>query len=857
MSRLKFLPLLLLLAAPADAAILRYAYRAHDSSADPSARIPQLIVADTEAECPSTDVGDGDLCYAKDTDDLQYRTNGAWADLTDATHTHDIDAITGQSAWDTAATKTTADLTIDGVELDFEAGGAEGYPRLAQSTTPPAAACNDAAEAGRLYFDSDADTDGSLFICLGTGGWKDVDDDGAGGGGDSIRAEDGDNAGTFTAMIDADFDDSGDINFTRAAGPPDVLTAFVRPDSVALTTDTTGNYVKEVQAGLGLTEAGSPAEDATSVVTIDHAQTLAGNPALNADECIHVATATGGGLLCEGGTADTNEMLFLIPDLSEADTTLRLVTESTTQTLTNKTIVAADNVVEADTGDSATGFFSAGAIEAARGGTGDDTSATTGVARIAAGNWLYDAGISHLASSASAQLRTVLSDELGSGPALFGIDEDMADDMTTCTGSQVLRRNAGDTAWECATISGGGDSISVNSAAATDADFDDATPAAASGQTNVTWQKDAGTPNNISAQIAPWLLTFTNVAYKTVTDTTAGTVNDWAPTNWDGTQPNKAVQILWSPTDLAQVTGLTGGVQGRIAIITNALDSTAASSELGIIIHEGSGSTAANRFTLPGRMPIFLMPGDSATFVYDDTPDRWRLVAAPTAGGLVASLSTSEGGTGDSYTNRSSTGAGTGASCQGGTYLATTSAQSPMLGTNQCDSGTTATGRAYAGSDPAVITPGKGSALFLARIAVEALSTVGEEFQIFCGLHDASGGTSATDGLYWHYERTTSTNWRYCTEDATAQNCTGAGLAVDTNYIWLGIFTSGDWSDTKFFNSQNGTTWVLNGAAGSQNPPDAADLVGLQCGINKTAGTTQRNMDIDWWYFRYDYTRGT
>ncbi len=70
-------------------------------------------------------------------------------------------------------------------------------------------------------------------------------------------------------------------------------------------------------------------------------------------------------------------------------------------------------------GDSATAFWSTGQCEPARGCTGDDTSGTTGVPRIASGNWTYDAGISHLASSTSANLRTVLSDENGTGPALF------------------------------------------------------------------------------------------------------------------------------------------------------------------------------------------------------------------------------------------------------------------------------------------------------------------------------------------------------------------------------------------------------------------------------------------------------
>jgi len=87
----------------------------------------------------------------------------------------DIDSVTGQTAWDTAATKTTADLTFSGVEADFEAGASEGFPRLAQSTTPPTGACDAAAEVGRIYYDTDATdaTAGTLCTCDadGVGGY--------------------------------------------------------------------------------------------------------------------------------------------------------------------------------------------------------------------------------------------------------------------------------------------------------------------------------------------------------------------------------------------------------------------------------------------------------------------------------------------------------------------------------------------------------------------------------------------------------------------------------------------------------------------------------------------------------------
>lgn len=132
--------------------------------------------------------------------------------------------------------------------------------------------------------------------------------DAGGGGGDSIRVEDGNNAGTFTAMSDADFDDSGDINFARAAGPPDVLTATVRADSVALTTDTTGNYAAgDAEAGAALT--GDSATAFFSSGTIEDARIDGSaeadevNPTLGSQtQGNYVSSATSGGGLTLTGT---------------------------------------------------------------------------------------------------------------------------------------------------------------------------------------------------------------------------------------------------------------------------------------------------------------------------------------------------------------------------------------------------------------------------------------------------------------------------------------------------------------------------------------------------------------------------
>ncbi|MDX1409571.1 MAG: hypothetical protein R3330_15595, partial [Saprospiraceae bacterium] len=82
----------------------------------------------------------------------------------------------------------------------------------------------------------------------------------------------------------------------------------------------------------------------------DYTSTQAGNPALNAEECIFTTDGTGGGgILCEGTTADTNEGLIQWNPTTDKiltlpDATDTLVGRDTTDTLTNKTIDATNTV---------------------------------------------------------------------------------------------------------------------------------------------------------------------------------------------------------------------------------------------------------------------------------------------------------------------------------------------------------------------------------------------------------------------------------------------------------------------------------------------------------------------------------
>jgi len=67
---------------------------------------------------------------------------------------------------------------------------------------------------------------------------------------------------------------------------------------------------------------------------------------------------------------------------------------------------------------------------------------------------------------------------------------------------------------------------------------------------------------------------------------------------------------------------------------------------------------------------------------------------------------------------------------------------------------------------------------------------------------------------------------------------------------------NGDWSRADFFSSGNGQLWSFHDSI-TTNLPAAVQPVGFSAGINKTIGTTQRNLSIDLQGIRYDALRSS
>jgi len=97
--------------------------------------------------------------------------------------------------------------------------------------------------------------------------------------------------------------------------------------------------------------------------------------------------------------------------------------------------------------------------------------------------------------------RTFYIDLFGTAPGTKVVSTSLGGDPATdnCV-KWIAGGKLGDTGAACGS-GGSGDNISVNGTAASDADFDNSTPAAPANAINVKWQKDTGTPNNVSAYL--------------------------------------------------------------------------------------------------------------------------------------------------------------------------------------------------------------------------------------------------------------------------------------------------------------------------------------------------------------------
>ena len=176
------------------------------------------------------------------------------------------------------------------------------------------------------------------------------------------------NASTATTLqtartISISGDVSGSVSFNGSSNVD--ITATVQPNSVALGTDTTGNYVNDLTAGTGVSITHTPAEGSSPTVAIGQSVatsasvtfakvdttgdiTVGGNLTVNGTTTTVNSTAVNvkNQVVFEGTTDDNFETTLTVVDPSAdrtitfPDATTTVVGTDTTQTLTNKTLTS-------------------------------------------------------------------------------------------------------------------------------------------------------------------------------------------------------------------------------------------------------------------------------------------------------------------------------------------------------------------------------------------------------------------------------------------------------------------------------------------------------------------------------------
>jgi hypothetical protein len=351
--------------------------------------------------------------------------------------------------------------------------------------------------------------------------------------------------------------------------------------------------------------------------------------------------------------------------------------------------------------------------------------------------------------------------------------------------------------------------------------------------------------------------------YGVITASVATDQNDFSPTGWNNADPNKATTLDITGSRSVKITGLAGGVNGRVVILRNA-----SPNRLILLEDQSASSTAINRFDL--KFSAFLLPNSIIQLMYDGISSRWEPLGSSDGISFSGFFDQHDDFIGGSPNTTSgiqagvwtSTFSGTNAAPSSSTYLVNTTER--PLGVIQMSTGTTSTGRGNIGAADASIIPQQGQAICLSRVAPQTnLSTTTEAYHIYSGWHDSTSAPSASNAIAWQYHTGSAAgtrgfsgpNWTAVAISSSTYTSSSTGPVVDTNYIWLGTYVSPLWDVATYFFSTNSVDWTIATEISGTLPRSGSNL-GFGVHIGKMVGTTARLNSVDFLAHRYDITRG-
>lgn len=163
-----------------------------------------------------------------------------------------------------------------------------------------------------------------------------------------------------------------------------------------------------------------------------------------------------------------------------------------------------------------------------------------------------------------------------------------------------------------------------------------------------------------------------------------------------------------------------------------------------------------------------------------------------------------------------------------------TSTRPGYFSTLASTTGTTTTGAS--GSRLIAVGGGSGEMWLNFGLEIETLSAVGEEFIIQVGVHNGVAATATTGGIFFRYDRLTSTNWICVSEEASTETTTTTSVAVvEDAQIDLGVYINTDQTSVEYFIND-----VLLATHTTNLFTSASTLLNFT--IRKSAGTLTRKM---------------
>lgn len=163
------------------------------------------------------------------------------------------------------------------------------------------------------------------------------------------------------------------------------------------------------------------------------------------------------------------------------------------------------------------------------------------------------------------------------------------------------------------------------------------------------------------------------------------------------------------------------------------------------------------------------------------------------------------------------------------------------------DAGTTTTGRAAVSLGFVDFFCGVGQIDFYYKVKFPTLADGTESYQCQWGMGDNAGSGDQTDGIYFQYDNTSGFLVIKSSNNST-RTTTTTSFTMDTNWNIYRISSNAAGTSVDFY--VNGTNY---GTIATNLPATGARSCGPLVKMEKTAGTTSRLLDIDYFYYSGEF----